>query len=76
MDNISESTARRQRKAAGTANPTGAPVALNDAKRVLVILDASTRAAAKEAGGGNVSAGIRIMAEYFQKSKNIACLTD
>ena len=68
MDSISESTARRQRKAAGTENPIGAPAMLNDAKRVLVILDAPTRAVAKEVGNGNVSAGIRLIAKYFQKN--------
>jgi len=59
-------TLQRQRKAAGKASPVGSPAMLDDAKRVLVTLDAPTRAAAKLAGSGNVSAGIRLALQYWR----------
>jgi hypothetical protein len=59
-DAVSTRTLQRQRKAAGIASPPGAPASLDDAKRVLVVLDAPARAIAELAGSGNVSAGIRI----------------
>lgn len=66
MTNPSTRTAQRHRKAAGVAAPVGTPTALDDAKRVLVMLDAPARAIAHKAGSGNVSAGIRLALQYWQ----------
>jgi len=63
---ISTRTAQRRRKTAGIAAPVGAPAVLDDAKRVLVTMDAPTRAAAKLAGSGNVSRGIRLALQHWR----------
>ena len=68
MGDLSARTAQRHRKAAGQALPPGPPVVLDDAKRVLVMLDAPTRAIANTIAldAGSVSAGIRLALRYWQ----------
>lgn len=47
----------------------GKPATLDGGKRVNVYLDDITRSAAIDAGGGNVSAGLRVMAALY-RSRN------
>ena len=67
MNKPSIRTAQRQRKAAGKASPVGSPVILDDAKRVLIIMDAPTRETAKIAGSGNASLGVRLAMQCWLK---------
>lgn len=60
---------RRIKAALGISNNAGAPVKLQDGKRVNVYLDAESLALAAEIGDGNVSEGIRRALRMAKESK-------